>query len=146
MKKKVYGRKFSRDTGSRAALFKSLVVSFIRSGEIKTTLPRSKAVKPLIDHLVTLSKKGDLISGKRIMAELSQDEIAAKKLSEEVKARFKDLNSGFTRAIRVGKRVGDNATVVKLSWSRDRVEEPKVEAPKKAKTKTVKKDSKKEKK
>lgn len=126
MKKKVYGRKFSRDTGSRAALFKSLVVSFIRSGEIKTTLPRSKAVKPLIDHLVTLSKKGDLISGKRIMAELSQDEIAAKKLSEEVKARFKDLNSGFTRAIRVGKRVGDNATVVKLSWSREKIEVPKV--------------------
>lgn len=126
MKKKVYGRKFSRDTGSRAALFRSLVVSFIRSGEIKTTLPRTKAVKPLIDHLTTLAKKDDLNSRKRIMAELAQDEISVKKLQEEVKARFKDLNSGFTKTVRVGKRVGDNATVVKLTWSREKQEGPNV--------------------
>ncbi|MBI3290269.1 50S ribosomal protein L17 [Candidatus Microgenomates bacterium] len=119
MKKQVYGRKFSRDIGSRAALFRSLVVSFVRSGEIKTTLPRAKAVKPLIDHLVTLSKKGDLNSRRKIIAELAQDEAAARKIEEEAKARFKELNSGFTRTVRVGKRVGDNATVVKLMWSRE---------------------------
>ncbi len=122
MKKKVYGRKFSRDTGSRAALLRSLTVSFIRSGEIKTTLPKAKAVKPLIEHLVTVSKKNDLNSQRRVMSEIAQDATAARKLSEEVKTRFKDLNSGFTRIIRVGKRVGDNATVVKLSWSRERME------------------------
>ena len=122
MKKKVYGRKFSRDTGSRAALLRSLTVSFIRSGEIKTTLPKAKAVKPLIEHLVTVSKKNDLNSHRRVMSEIAQDATAARKLSEEVKTRFKDLNSGFTRIIRVGKRVGDNATVVKLSWSRERME------------------------
>lgn len=120
MKKRVYGRKFSRDRGARTALFRSLVVSFIRSGQIKTTLPKVKAVKPLIEHLVTLSKKGNLISRKRIMAELAQDESAAKQLSQEVMTRFKDLNSGFTRSIRVGKRTGDNATIVKLMWSREK--------------------------
>ena len=125
MKKKVYGRKFSRDKGARAALFRSLVISFVRSGEIKTTLPRAKAVKPLIDRLVTLSKKGDFNSAKRIMSKIAQDEAAARKLADEVKTRFKDLNSGFTKTVRIGKRVGDNATIVKLMWSRERKEDVK---------------------
>lgn len=125
MKKRVYGRKFSRDRGARAALFRSLVVSLIRSGQIKTTLPRAKAVKPLVEHLVTLAKKGDLNSTKRIMGELAQDKVAVKKLAEEVTSRFKDLNSGFTRTVRIGKRVGDNTTVVKLMWSKERVENEK---------------------
>ena len=133
MKKKVYGRKFSRDRGSRTALFKSLLVSFISSGEIKTTLPRAKAIKPLIDHLVTLSKKGGINAGRSILKEVAQDEVLVRKLSDEVKTRFKDLNSGFTRTVRIGKRVGDNTTVVKLMWSRERREEGESNLPTKRK-------------
>lgn len=119
MKKRVYGRKFSRDRGARTALLRSLAVSFIRSAQIKTTLHRAKAAAPLIEHLVTLAKKGDLNSNRRIMSELAQDEVIARKLASEVKLRFGSLNSGFTRMVRVGKRVGDNATVAKLTWSRE---------------------------
>lgn len=125
MKKRVYGRKFSRDRGARQALLRSLAISFIRSGQIKTTLPRAKAVKPLVENLTTLAKRSDLNSTRRIMSELAQDKAAVRKLSEEVKARFKDLNSGFTRIVRIGKRVGDNATVARLMWSRERVENEK---------------------
>lgn len=141
MKKRVYGRKFSRDRGARTALFRSLAVSFIRSAQIKTTLPRAKAVAPLIEHLVTLAKKGDLNSNRRIMSELAQDNVVARKFASEVKLRFGSLNSGFTRTARVGKRVGDNATVVKLMWSREKVEVPKVSKASKAKSNSKKGNS-----
>lgn len=147
MKKHVYGRKFSRDRGSRTALFRSLVIAFIKNNQIKTTSAKAHAVKPLIDKLVSQAKKGTLSSRRQILSELANNKAAVSKLEEEVKSRFADLSSGFTKVLRLGKRLGDNALMVKLMWSReslvvktidDKKEKAKKESNLKKNTETVK--------
>lgn len=122
MKKHVYGRKFSRDTGARAALFRALVISLVEQGTIETTLPRAKAVKPLIDKAVTLAKKRTLTSRRALLSEFAHNKRVVAKLEEEAKLRFATLSSGFTRMVRVERRLGDNAPMVRLMWSREKAE------------------------
>lgn len=137
MKKHVYGRKFSRDRGGRTALFRALITSFIKAGQIKTTLPRAKAIKGSIDKLVTLARKNTLYARRRIIAELADDKTATHKLMEEAQKRFANLSSGFTKIIRIGQRRGDNALMVRLMWSREKVEDNKEEQSKsRSKSKT----------
>lgn len=115
MKKGVFGRKFSRDRSSRQALFRSLVVSLVKSGAIETTLARAKAVSGWVDKLVTLSKKGDLASKRRVIAELNSPE-AEGRLSGEIVPLLLDRRSGFTRIIKLGPRRGDGAPMAKLEF------------------------------
>ncbi len=120
MKHHVTGRKLSRSRSNRKALFRNLVSALILHGEIKTTESKAKAVQRLFDRLVTNGKSGTL-HARRIVAAFLNNKQAVNKLVDEISPRFKDRPGGFTRIIRLGKRKGDDAMVVKLEL----VEKPK---------------------
>lgn len=107
------GRKLSRNIKQRKALFKNLVQSLILKEEIKTTEAKAKAVKSLVDKLIFKSRNGSLHVRRQIMAFLP-DKKAANKLIDDTAKRFTDQVGGFTRMIRLGKRRGDNAMMVKM--------------------------------
>ena len=114
MKKQVFGRKFKKDVNQRRALFRNLMRSLILNEEIKTTEAKAKAIKPEIDKMVTHAKKGTNASMQKIHGSLSH--IALDKFVSNVAPRFKDRNGGYTRIIKLGGRVGDEAKMVILEW------------------------------
>ncbi|MBI4057721.1 50S ribosomal protein L17 [Candidatus Microgenomates bacterium] len=119
MKKRIFGRKFSRDTGARRALLRSLAYNLIKNGTIETTISRAKAVKPFVDKLVTFAKKKTLVSHRQLLSELGDNKQIVLKLEEEAKNRFVTLSSGFTSMVRVERRMGDDAPMVRMRWSKE---------------------------
>lgn len=115
MKHRVSGRHLNRSKKHRASLFKNLIIGVIEHGQIKTTLAKAKAIKPLIDRLITRSKKGNLHS-RRILFSFFHQKPAVNKLMDEIAPRFKKRTSGFTRIVRLGTRKGDNAQIVSLEF------------------------------
>lgn len=131
MRHRVKGRKLNRTTAQRKALFRHLISSLFLKEEIKTTLSKAKAVKGLIDRLITKAKKGTL-HNQRLVHAFLQNKKATKKLVEEIAPRFKERASGFTRIVRLGRRRGDAAEMARVE-----LVERKVEKNKKAKKKSV---------
>ncbi len=147
MKKSIFGKKLKRDKNERKALFKSLMSSLVLNESIKTTQAKAKAVKPEVEKLVTLAKKGTNSSIQKIQASLSH--IALDKFISYTAPRFKDRNGGYTRIIKLGERFGDRANLVVLEWVeksevpyvkpvKEKLEKAKSKKVTKAKTKTVK--------
>lgn len=130
MKKRIKGKKLGRSTSQRKALFKSLIQSLIMHEEIKTTESKAKAIRRLFDKLVTKSKAGSLHVRRQILAFLP-DRKAANKLFDEIAPRFKKRAGGFTRFIRIGKRRGDNAMLVKMELTEKKEKEKEKETEKK---------------
>jgi large subunit ribosomal protein L17 len=118
MKKKVFGRKLSRERDTRRALFRSLIAAFVRHGRIKTTKAKAKAVQPAIDKLVNIAKDGSQSSLRRLYALLGNNKEATKSLFEIAKL-FKDRKSGYTRIINLGSRRGDAAQMTRLEWVKE---------------------------
>ena len=116
MRHKVSGKKLGRDIKRRKALFKNLITSFISHGEIKTTEAKAKAVKGLVDKLMTKAKKGTLHTKRQVLSFLAQKQ-PVEKLFKEIAPRFKNRQSGFTRTIKLGPRRGDNALMVLMEWT-----------------------------
>lgn len=102
------GRRFSRDSGHRQAMFSNMAASLIRHEQIVTTLHKAKDLKRVMDKYVTLAKRGDLNS-RRIAASRLRDEEMVKKLFDTLGPRFKDRSGGYTRVLKAGFRYGDNA-------------------------------------
>ena len=149
MKKRIRGRRFGRERDTRRALFRSLVGSLVEHGEIKTSLAKAKAIQPLIDKLIVKSKKNLVSANRDVFARLGNDKKTAKRIFEITKKHFKTRNSGFTRIIKLGRRRGDGAEIVKLEFVEKVVIEevkPKKEVKSKKKKAVSKKDEKKEKK
>lgn len=119
MKKRVFGRHFSRSQKGRKALLRSLLREFLLRGEITTTETRVKTMKPVIDRLVTLAKKGSLAGKRRLLALFANGGFPVEALGEAL-PRFIGLNSGFTKTLRVRARGGDAAPLVKIMWSREK--------------------------
>ncbi len=113
MRHRKSGKKLNRNLKHRKALFKNLVTSLILLEEIKTTLPKAKAVVPLVDKLITKAKVQTLHSHRQIAAFL-QNKKATKKIVDDLAPRFKQRPGGFTRIIRLDQRRGDNAQMVKI--------------------------------
>jgi len=113
MRHRVKGKKLSRSTHQRQALFKSLIQSLIINEQIKTTKAKAKVVKRLMDKLIVQAKKGSLSSRRQSLAFLVNKK-AVHKLFDDIALRVKDRTSGFTRLIAIGKRRGDNALMAKL--------------------------------
>lgn len=136
MKKNVFGRRLKRDKNQRQALFKSLVSSLVLKGRIETTEQKAKAIKADVDKLITRVKKGGNNSqflGSYLFPN------AFDKLVLEVVPSFKNRQSGYTRLIRKGRRLSDNATIVVMEWvEREAVTLPAKVAKKKVVKKTVK--------
>lgn len=136
MRHRVAGKKLNRDIKHRKALFKNLINALIIHEEIQTTESKAKAIKGLTDKLISRGKKGTL-HARRTIAAFLQDKKAVNKIVDELGLRFKDRVSGFTRIVRLGKRRGDDAMMVKMEL----VEKAKVEK-KKSKTKKEEKKQK----
>lgn len=132
MRHRIRGKKLARTTSQRKALFRHLIASFFLHEEIKTTLSKARAIKGLVDKLVTKAKKGTLHNQRLIHAFL-QNKKATKKLVEEIAPRFKKRTSGFARIVRLGKRRGDAAEITKIELVEKEKKEKK-KAKKKGKT------------
>src|SRR6202789_2068362 len=108
MRHKKSGFKLKRDAGSRNSLLKGLVTSVIDQERIVTTVPKAKAIKPLVDKMITLAKRDTLHARRQAAAFLETPE-ALKKLFDKLGTRFGQRNGGYTRVVRLGSRKGDGA-------------------------------------
>ena len=104
------GRKFNRRSDQRRAMFQHLASALIKHEQIITTLPKAKDLRPVVEKLVTLAKRGDLHARRQAIAEL-RDPPMVKKLFEVLGPRYKDRNGGYTRVLKAGYRYGDSAPV-----------------------------------
>jgi len=108
MRHKVGGWKLGRNTAHRRSLLRNLVTSLIIEERIETTLPKAKALRPSIEKMITLGKRGDLAARRQAAAYVMTDE-ALKKLFDTLGPRFGDRNGGYTRIIRGAWQKGDGA-------------------------------------
>src|SRR5215467_3997512 len=106
MRHKVSGYKLGRTTSHRRALLRNMATSLIIEERIETTVPKAKALRPAIEKIITLGKRGDLAARRQAAAYLMTDE-AVKKLFETIGPRFGDRNGGYTRIVRTAWRQGD---------------------------------------
>lgn len=98
----------------RKALFKGLLSSLVMYEHIQTTEQKAKAIKGQADKLITTAKKGGTNLTSRLYTFLTPD--AAKKLTVEIAPRFADRNGGYTRLVRLGRRLSDNSSIVLMEW------------------------------
>jgi len=105
---RVAGKKLSRSSGARKALFKSLLTELFRHERIETTEAKAKAVRGQAEKLISIARRGDLAARRHVYSELSSTQVA-KKLMEEIAPEFKDRKGGYTRIYKLGPRKGDAA-------------------------------------
>ena len=103
-------RKFNRRSNQRNALFQHLASALIKHEQTVTTLPKAKDLRPIVEKLITLAKKGDLHARRQAIAEL-RDPPMVKKLFDVLGPRYASRNGGYTRVMKAGFRFGDNAPV-----------------------------------
>ena len=108
-------RKLNKTGEHRKALFKNMLNSLIKYEQIITTLPKAKELRPFVEKVVTLGKKGDLSSRRKAMSIL-QDEKMTKKIFDILANRYSERNGGYTRIIKLGNRYGDNAPTAVIEF------------------------------
>ena len=106
MRHGISSRKLGRKTGHRNALFRNMAAALIKHEQIKTTLPKAKELRPYLEKLITLAKRGGLSNRRLAMSRLG-DEAQLKKLFEVLAERYSDREGGYTRVLRAGVRAGD---------------------------------------
>ena len=104
--------KLSRDSAHRKALLMNLSKELIEHERIKTTEAKTKAVKPEIEKLITLAKRGDLHARRQALSTLAQDKFAVHKLFVDVAPRYADRPGGYTRILKLGPRKSDSTEMV----------------------------------
>jgi large subunit ribosomal protein L17 len=104
--------KLSRDSAHRKALLMNLVKEILDHGRIKTTEAKAKVVRPELEKLITLAKRGDLHARRQALSALGQDKFAVYKLFEEVAPRYSDRPGGYTRILKLGPRRSDATEMV----------------------------------
>jgi large subunit ribosomal protein L17 len=108
-------RKFNRKAEHRKAMFANLCAALIKHEQITTTLPKAKDLRPVVEKLVTLAKKGGLAARRQAIAEM-RDVVMTKKLFEVIGPRYKDRKGGYTRIMKAGFRYGDNAPIAVIEF------------------------------
>ena len=108
MKHNITHRKLNRTTSHRKALLMNLSNALIKHEQITTTLSKAKELKPFVEKIITLGKKGDLESRRKAISIL-QDNKMIKKIFDVIADRYKDRKGGYTRIVKIGNRFGDNA-------------------------------------
>jgi len=111
MRHRIKGRKLNRTSSHRKALLANLAIALIKHEQIKTTLPKAKELKPYIDKLITMAKKGDLSSRRRLIATLHHEVTIVSKLFDVLSERYKERSGGYSRILKAGFRYGDSAPV-----------------------------------
>ncbi|MEL6877216.1 MAG: 50S ribosomal protein L17 [Pseudomonadota bacterium] len=108
-------RKLSRKSGHRKALFRNMAAALIKHEQIQTTLPKAKELRPYIEKLVTLAKRGGL-SNRRLAQSRLLDETQLKKLFDVLAERYSDREGGYTRIIKAGYRASDSAQMAIIEF------------------------------
>ena len=110
MRHRIAGRKLGVSSSHRKAMFRNMAVALIKHEQITTTLPRAKELRPVVEKLITLAKRGDLHARRQAYASLRDDTILHK-LFSTVAERYKTRHGGYTRVLRAGVRYGDAASM-----------------------------------
>ena len=108
-------RKFNRRSDHRKSMLANLAASLIKHEQIVTTLPKAKELRPIVEKLVTLGKKGGLAMRRQAISEM-RDVDQVKKLFDVLAPRYKDRQGGYTRIIKAGFRYGDNAAMAVIEF------------------------------
>ena len=108
MRHRMAGRKLNRTSKHRQMLFRNMAQALIKHEQIITTLPKAKALRPVVEKLITLGKRGDLHARRMAYAQLRDDAMTAK-LFEVLGARYVERKGGYTRVMKAGFRHGDSA-------------------------------------
>jgi large subunit ribosomal protein L17 len=132
MRHGVAQRKLNRTASHRTAMFANMAASLIKHEQIVTTLPKAKSLRPVVEKLVTLAKRGDL-SARRLAASRIRDEDMTRKLFDVIGPRYKARAGGYTRVLKAGFRYGDNAPMAVIEFmdrdesAKDKNNGPKIE-------------------
>ena len=113
MRHKVVGRKLSRPTSHRIAMYRNLVSDLLGYGKIVTTEAKAKEIRGLAEKMITLGKEGSLPSYRRALSFIMSKKVAEKVFSE-LAQRYAERPGGYTRIVKLGPRLGDSAPMVKL--------------------------------
>ncbi|MPY71627.1 MAG: 50S ribosomal protein L17 [Alphaproteobacteria bacterium] len=103
------GRKLNRTSSHRTAMFRNMASALIKHEQIKTTLPKAKELKPVVDKLITLGKRGTLHARRQALSKLNGDTALAEKLFSTLAERYAERSGGYSRVLRAGFRYGDSA-------------------------------------
>ncbi|WP_293869028.1 50S ribosomal protein L17 [uncultured Alsobacter sp.] len=109
------GRRFNRSAEHRKAMFMNLCQALIKHEQIVTTLEKAKDLRPVVEKLVTLGKRGDLHARRQAIAQI-RDVALVKKLFDVLGKRYADRNGGYTRIMKAGFRYGDNAALAVIEF------------------------------
>lgn len=109
------GRKLNRTSSHRRAMFANMAAALIQHEQIVTTLPKAKELRPIVEKLVTLAKRGDL-HARRLAVSRIRDEAMVKKLFETLGPRYAERPGGYLRVLKAGFRYGDNAPVAVVEF------------------------------
>ena len=112
MRHKKKRNKLSRDAAHREALLSNLSKQLIEHERIQTSQAKAKAVKPEVEKLITLAKRGDLHARRQALSALGQNKFVVHKLFEEIGPRYSERNGGYTRILRLGPRRSDSTEMV----------------------------------
>ena len=115
MRHNISGRKLNRTSSHRKAMFSNMINALIKHEQITTTLPKAKELRPIIEKMVTLSRKNDLHSRRQAISKL-QDNDMVKKLFEVLGPRYAERTGGYTRIIKAGFRYGDSAPMAVIEF------------------------------
>jgi len=115
MRHAVAGRKLNRTSSHRKAMFNNMCAALVKHEQIKTTLPKAKDLRPIVEKLVTLGKKGGLAARRQILASLKDDKLAEKLLTT-LADRYKSRAGGYTRVLKAGFRYGDMASMAIIEF------------------------------
>lgn len=109
------GRKLNRTHEHRKAMFANMAASLIVHEQIVTTLPKAKDLRPIVEKLITLGKRGDLHARRQAISQI-RDETAVRKLFDTIASRYADRNGGYCRVLKAGFRRGDNAPLAVIEF------------------------------
>ncbi len=115
MRHKIKGSKLNRTSSHRKAMFANMATALIMNEQIKTTLPKAKALRPIVERLVTKARNGTLSARRDIISRI-RDVVAAEKLMSILATRYKERPGGYTRVIKAGFRYGDRAPVAYIEF------------------------------
>jgi len=115
MRHRVGGRKLQRTSSHRAALFRNMAAALIKHEQITTTVAKAKELRPYVEKLVTLAKRGGL-SNRRLAQSRLMDDAQLAKLFEVIAVRYTDRNGGYTRIIKAGIRPSDAAPIAVIEF------------------------------
>ena len=113
MRHRVDGRRLSRPTGHRIALYRNLVTDLLRYEKIVTTEAKAKEVRAMAEKIITLGKNGGLHARRQALAFITDKKVVSK-LFDEIGPRYADRPGGYTRQVKLGRRFGDGAPMAQL--------------------------------